>query len=110
MSGKPHRQSAYIAFRSLEQRKQLCRDYYDELREKFVEAGAQADFKPDMDSYNWAGMVMDSILEKNPQTTRLLITVEGIILDGGPKPSGVTRDAWHHVVMLISKWKDIQKG
>jgi len=66
-------------------------------------------FKPDLDSYDRAAKILGAILDKDPQTRRLLVTVVGIIYKGGPEPSGVTRDAWYPVLMLISSWKEVQK-
>jgi hypothetical protein len=66
-------------------------------------------FKPDMDSYDHAAKTIDAILEKDPQTKRIFVTVEGMVFDGGPEPSGVTRHPWHPALLLISKWKDVQK-
>jgi hypothetical protein len=66
-------------------------------------------FKPDVDSYEWADKSIDDIVAKDPRTRRLVVTVEGIVYDGGPEPSGVTRHPWYPAVMLISSWKDIWK-
>jgi hypothetical protein len=62
-----------------------------------------------MESYERAAKAIDAILEKDPQTTRLLVDVDGMIFDGGPEPSGVTRHPWHPALMMISSWKDIRK-
>jgi len=67
------------------------------------------DFKPDLASYDRAANMLDVILEKDPQIRQILVTVEGIIYDGGPEPSGVTKHPWHPALMLISSWKDIRK-
>ena len=65
--------------------------------------------KPDWASYDRAEETVAKLREKDPTLKRLLVTVEGMIFDGGPEPSGVTRHPWHPAEMLISTWKDIRQ-
>jgi hypothetical protein len=66
-------------------------------------------FKPDIASYENADKTLQGILEKNPNIRRLVVTVEGFVYDGGPRPSGVSRHPWHPALMLISKWQEIRQ-
>ena len=66
-------------------------------------------WKPDWASYDRAEETIAKLREKDPQLKRVLVTVEGIIYDGGPEPSGVTRHPWHPAEMRISGWKDIRE-
>ena len=67
------------------------------------------DLKPDLPSYEWAAGAIHEILEKDPQTRQVLVTVEGVIYDGGPEPSGVTRHPWYPAFMFIASWKQVEK-
>jgi hypothetical protein len=63
----------------------------------------------DLGSYDKAGKMLNDILQKEPETKSVLVTVEGIIYDGGPEPLGITRHPWYPARMLISSWKEIRK-
>jgi hypothetical protein len=62
---------------------------------------------PDWDSYDRAVNIIAALLEKNPRS-RILVTIEGIIYDGGPSPSGKVPHPWHPADMRIAVWKDVQ--
>jgi hypothetical protein len=68
-----------------------------------------ANWKPDIASLERAEKILEELVHGDPHIRRLVVTLEGIIFDGGPEPRGVTKDPWHPADIMISSWKDIQK-
>lgn len=66
-------------------------------------------WNPDQASFQRAQETLDQILAQDPKIRQLVVTLEGVIHDGGPEPFGVTRDPWHRADMLIAAWKEIRK-
>jgi hypothetical protein len=74
----------------------------------FLENPAK-NWKPNLRSFQRAEKSLEEIVKKDPQVRQVLVTVEGIVYDGGPSPRGVTRNPWYPATIVVSNWKEIKK-
>jgi hypothetical protein len=65
-------------------------------------------WKVDEASFDNAEETIAKLLKANPELRVLTLTIQGIILDGGPRPNGVTRDPWYPASIMASAMNEIR--
>ena len=65
-------------------------------------------FEFDLSSWERAEQVPVQLRAKEPNLRFVRVTVEGVLLDNGPEPHGVTRHPWHPATLVIAKIREVK--